>query len=126
MKKEEVDEHVDALIAGQDDLSEEFKSKAATIFESAVNSKVKEIAESMEVEVKETYEQDIAKAKEELTEKVDSYLSYIVEEWLKEVLKVKSLKTLSQVLKNFSLSITLMFQMKDTMCLKTKQLKLNL
>jgi hypothetical protein len=60
MKKEEVDEHVDALIAGQDDLSEEFKTKAATIFESAVNSKVKEIAESMEVEVKETYEQDIA------------------------------------------------------------------
>ena len=84
MKKEEVDEHVDALIAGQDDLSEEFKTKAATIFESAVNSKVKEIAESMEVEVKETYEQDIAKAKEELTEKVDSYLSYVVEEWMKE------------------------------------------
>ena len=84
MKKEEVDEHVDALIAGQDDLSEEFKTKAATIFESAVNSKVKEIAETMEVEVKETYEQDIAKAKEELTEKVDSYLSYVVEEWMKE------------------------------------------
>jgi hypothetical protein len=84
MKKEEVDEHVDALIAGQDDLSEEFKTKAATVFESAVNSKVKEIAESMEVEVKETYEQDIATAKEELTEKVDSYLSYVVEEWMKE------------------------------------------
>jgi hypothetical protein len=84
MKKEETDEHVNALIAGQDDLSEEFKTKAATVFESAVNSKVKEIAESMEVEVKETYEQDIATAKEELTEKVDSYLSYVVEEWMKE------------------------------------------
>ena len=84
MKKEEVDEHMNALVAGQDDLSEEFKTKAATVFESAVNSKVKEIAEQMEADVQTNYEQDIAKAKEELTEKVDSYLSYVVEEWMKE------------------------------------------
>jgi|TARA_R110002153_G_scaffold62898_3_gene169001 hypothetical protein len=84
MNKEETQEHVNALIAGQDDLSEEFKEKAATVFESAVNSKVKEIAETMEVDVKETYEQDVAKHKEELTEKVDSYLAYVVEEWMKE------------------------------------------
>ena len=84
MKKEEVDEHMEAIVAGQDDLSEEFKSKAATVFESAVNSKVKEIAEQMEADVQTNYEQDIAKAKEELTEKVDSYLSYVVEEWMKE------------------------------------------
>jgi hypothetical protein len=84
MKKEEVDEHMQAIVAGQDDLSEEFKNKAATVFETAVNSKVKEIAESMEADVKENYEQDIAKHKEELTEKVDSYLSYVVEEWMKE------------------------------------------
>ena len=84
MKKEEVDEHMDALTAGSDDLSEEFKTKAATVFESAVNSKVKEIAEEMEADVQTNYEQEIAKAKEELTEKVDSYLSYVVEEWMKE------------------------------------------
>ena len=84
MKKEEVEEHINALVAGQDDLSEEFKTKAATVFESAVNSKVKEIAETMEVEVQNNYEQDIANAKAELTEKVDSYLSYVVEEWMKE------------------------------------------
>ena len=84
MKKEETAEHVNALIAGQDDLSEEFKEKAATVFESAVNSKVKEIAESMEAEITEINEQDVAKHKEELTEKVDSYLSYVVEEWMKE------------------------------------------
>ena len=84
MKKEEVDEHMNALVAGQDDLSEEFKTKAATVFESAVNSKVKEIAETMEADVQTNYEQDIAGAKAELTEKVDSYLSYVVEEWMKE------------------------------------------
>jgi len=84
MKKEEVDEHMDALVAGQDDLSEEFKTKAATVFESAVNSKVKEIAETMDADYNTKLEQESGKAKEELTEKVDSYLSYVVEEWMKE------------------------------------------
>ena len=84
MKKEEVDEHMDALVAGSDDLSEEFKTKAATVFESAVNSKVKEIAETMDADYNNKLEQESAKAKEELTEKVDSYLSYVVEEWMKE------------------------------------------
>ena len=86
MKKEELDvtEHVDALIAGESDLSEEFKNKAATIFESAIKSKVREIEEHLEVEYNNKFEQETAKHKEELTEKVDSYLSYVVEEWMKE------------------------------------------
>ena len=62
-EKEEVDEHMDALVNGQDDLSEEFKTKAATIFETTVNSKVKEIAESMEADIQTNYEQDVAKLK---------------------------------------------------------------
>ncbi len=85
-KKEDIDvsEHVDALVSGENDLSEEFKTKAATIFESAIKAKVKEIAESMEADYNNKLEQESAKAKEELTEKVDSYLSYVVEEWMKE------------------------------------------
>src|SRR5210317_1517159 len=49
-KKEEIDvkEHVDALVAGDDSLSEEFKQKAATVFEDAIKSKVKDIAEEIE------------------------------------------------------------------------------
>jgi len=84
MSKEDTDEHVNALIAGQDDLSEEFKTKAATVFESAVNSKVKEIAGIMEADYTTKLEQNSATAKSELTEKVDNYLSYVVEEWMKE------------------------------------------
>jgi len=88
MKKEEMEldvkEHVDALIAGENDLSEEFKNKAATIFESAVKSKVREIQEHLEADFNNKLEQESAKAKDELTEKVDSYLSYVVEEWMKE------------------------------------------
>jgi hypothetical protein len=85
-KEKEIDvkEHVDALIAGQSDLSEEFKTKAATIFETPIKSKVKEIAEEMEAESKKRFEEETSQAKAELVEKVDSYLSYVVEEWMKE------------------------------------------
>ena len=85
-KKKEIDvkEHVDALIAGEKDLTEEFKNKAATIFEAAIKSKVKEIAEELETDYNNKLEQESAKAKSELTEKVDSYLAYVVEEWMKE------------------------------------------
>ena len=85
-KKKEIDvkEHVDALIAGEKDLTEEFKTKAATIFEAAIKSKVKEIAEEMETDYNNKLEQESSKAKSELTEKVDSYLAYVVEEWMKE------------------------------------------
>ena len=73
-KKKDIDvkEHVDALIAGEKDLTEEFKTKAATIFEAAIKSKVKEIAEEMEADYNTKLEQESAKAKSELTEKVDS------------------------------------------------------
>ena len=85
-KKKEIDvkEHVDALVAGEKDLTDEFKTKAATIFEAAIKSKVKEIEDEMETDYTNKFEQESAKAKAELTEKVDSYLSYVVEEWMKE------------------------------------------
>ena len=71
----DVKEHVDALVAGENDLSEEFKQKASTIFEAAIKSKCTEIAESMEADYQDKLTQESAKAKAELTEKVDSYLS---------------------------------------------------
>ena len=127
MKKEEVDEHMDALTMRQDDLSEEFKTKAATVFETTVNSKVKEIAESMEADIKSNYEQDVVKDKEELTEKVDSYLSYVVEEWMKENeialergIKGEIAEDFITGLKKLLLNTTLMFLMKSTMYLKTE------
>jgi len=85
-KKKEIDvkEHVDALIAGENDLSEEFKAKASTIFEAAITSKVKEIAEDMEKDFASKLEDEISKTKADLTEKVDSYLNYVVEEWMKD------------------------------------------
>ena len=84
LKSIDVSEHVNALVDGEGDLSEEFKSKAATIFEAAVKSKVRSEVERMEDEYKTELEENITTTKDELTEKVDTYLNYVVEEWMKE------------------------------------------
>jgi len=85
-KEKEIDvkEHVNALVAGDDSLSEEFKQKAATVFEAAIKSKVKEIAEEMQADYDKKLTEETSKSKDELVEKVDSYLAYVVEEWMKE------------------------------------------
>ena len=74
---------VDALV-GDSDLSEEFKEKAATIFEAAIKSKVKAETAKLEEEYANKLEESQESFKSELSEKVDSYLNYVVEEWMKE------------------------------------------
>ena len=74
---------VDALI-GDSDLSEEFKQKAATIFEAAIKSKVKAESQRLEGEYEEKLKENTESHKAEMVEKVDSYLNYVVEEWMKE------------------------------------------
>ena len=84
IKEIDVQEHVDALMSGEGDLSEDFKKKAATVFESAVKSKVRDEVTRLQ----ENYENEIVEGiksnKSELTEKVDTYMNYVVEEWMKE------------------------------------------
>ena len=74
---------VDALI-GDSDLSEEFKQKAATIFEAAIKSKVKAEAQRLEGEYETKLKENTESHKADMVEKVDSYLNYVVEEWMKE------------------------------------------
>ena len=83
IKNINVKEDVDALVDGED-LSEEFKEKAATIFEAAVKSKIRSEVERIVEETNESKETDMETFKEEMTEKVDTYLNYVVEEWTKE------------------------------------------
>jgi len=85
MKKEELDlsDDVKALI-GDENLTEEFKAKAATIFESAVKVRIAEAKEEMEAEYAEKLKEETNSSKAELVEKVDSYLNYVVEEWMKQ------------------------------------------
>ena len=86
-KKEEseldIKADVDALV-GDSDLSEEFKQKAATIFEAAIKAKVKEESQRLQGEYETKLAEDTQTHKAELVEKVDSYLNYVVEEWMQE------------------------------------------
>jgi hypothetical protein len=78
-----VKEDVDALVEGED-LSEDFKAKASTIFEAAVKSKTREeIARLYQATVDE-FDAKLEEAKDEMTDKIDTYLNYVVEEWTKE------------------------------------------
>jgi hypothetical protein len=79
-----VQDDIDALTKGEDGLSDDFKAKATTIFEAAVHAKVvDEINTRMEQQAKEQ-EAGSQEFQKELTEKVDGYLTYVVEEWMKE------------------------------------------
>ena len=84
IKDIDVKEDVRALMSADDSLSEDFKIKAATIFEAAVKSKVRSEIERIHEEVHTEKEGEIDSFKDELAEKVDTYLNYVVEEWTKE------------------------------------------
>ena len=84
IKEVDVSEHVEALVNGEGDLSEEFKRKAATVFEAAVKSKVRTEIERLEDEYESKLSENVESATEEMVEKVDTYLNYVTEEWMKE------------------------------------------
>jgi hypothetical protein len=79
----DVSEDVSALTEGEE-LSEEFKDKAATIFEAAVKSKIRSEVARIEMEKTQEVAEEINTIRDELTEKVDAYMNYVVEEWMKE------------------------------------------
>ena len=87
VKKEsyEIDmtDDIEALVSDED-LSEEFKIKAKTIFEASVSAKVKELSAEKEAQLEEEQNQKIEEIKDDLSEKVDSYLNYVSESWVKE------------------------------------------
>ena len=78
-----VEEDMTALFSGEE-LSEEFQDKARTIFEAAINSRVATIAEDLKKENEEKIGEEIESVKSKLVERVDSYLEYVADEWLKE------------------------------------------
>ena len=84
LKSIDVSEHVEALMSGEGDLSEEFKRKAATVFEAAVKSKVRDEVSRLEDDYRKDLDENINATRDELTEKVDNYLNYVCEEWTKD------------------------------------------
>ena len=80
----DLSDDVKALVSTDADLSEEFKEKAATIFETAVKTRIQEQVKVLEAQYDEKLSKETDTVKEAMVEKVDSYLNYVVEEWMKE------------------------------------------
>jgi len=79
----DMSDDIDALVGGED-LSEEFKNKAKTVFEAAVSAKVRDIKEELESQKRDEVVEASNEIKEELVNKVDSFLGYVAEEWVKD------------------------------------------
>ena len=78
-----IEEDVDALLSGED-LSEEFREKAKTIFEASINAKITDIENQLNEEYEKALNEQVEEIKLELTERTDAYLEYVADEWLKE------------------------------------------
>jgi len=81
--EEEIEEDVSALLSGEE-LSEDFKVKAKTVFEAALNARTKQIEEAVVLHYEQQLIEEIDAIKEELTERLDSYLEYVADEWVQE------------------------------------------
>ena len=79
----DVEEDVNALLGGEE-LSEEFREKAKTIFEAALKSKISDLKEQLEAQYSVALDEEVEEMKVELQERVDSYLEYVADEWLQE------------------------------------------
>jgi hypothetical protein len=84
MNKEEVDftADIDSIFADDQTISEDFKSKVSTIFEARVNDRIQALEEETEARYAGMLEEAVESVKEDLTEKVNDYLSYVVEQWI--------------------------------------------
>ncbi len=78
-----IEEDVNALLSGED-LSEEFKEKAKTIFEASINAKITDIENQLNEEYAKKLDEEVQEIKVELTERTDAYLEYVADEWMKE------------------------------------------
>jgi hypothetical protein len=81
--EEEIEEDVNALLSGEE-LSEDFKVKAKTVFEAALNARTEQIEEAIAYQYEQKLAKEVEVIREELTDRLDAYLEYVSEEWLQE------------------------------------------
>ena len=105
----DMSDDIEALVGGED-LSEEFKTKAKTVFEAAISAKVRDIKEELESQKRDEIVEASNEIKEELTNKVDSFLGYVAEEWVKdnELAIERGLK--SELTENFISGLKALFE----------------
>jgi hypothetical protein len=101
---------VKALTDGDDDFSDEFKQKAATIFEAAVKAKIRTELELMTEAFQNEYDSAIEEAKDGMTDKVDGYLNYVVEEWMKNNEMAVQHKMKTEIAESFIRGLKTLFE----------------
>lgn len=84
LKKEEFSADIDSIFADDATISEDFKTKVSTIFEARVNDRIQTLEEETEARYAGMLEEAVEAVKVDLTEKVNDYLSYVVEQWIAE------------------------------------------
>ena len=78
------EDDLNALVSEEATLSDEFKGKAATIFEAAIKSKLSAEVDRLEEKYNEELAEEVASTKADMVEKIDSYLNYVVEQWIED------------------------------------------
>lgn len=107
--KEQMDQDVGALLSGEQ-LSEEFKEKAVTIFEAAVIARSQSIVEEIEEVLYEEFEVAVESVKEDLAKKLDDYINYMAEEWFKENQLAVEKGLRSEIVEDFIRSLKTVFE----------------
>jgi hypothetical protein len=105
----DVAEDVRAMFSGDEDLSEEFTSKATTIFEVAVVSKVNEILESVTIDLEAELEVEKEEIVESMTQRLDDYMEYVVENWMKENQLAVEQGIRAEIVENFMVGLRNLF-----------------
>ena len=101
---------LNALVNEEATLSDEFKAKAETIFEAAIKSKLSEEIDRLEEKYNEELDAEITSTKEDLVEKVDSYLNYVVENWMEENKLAVQTGLRTEIAENFMNSLKGLFE----------------
>ena len=83
-ESKEIQAALDTLIENDSNLSEDFKTQASTLFEAAIAKKVSEVKEDLEIQYQEDLQEELNSVRDVLVEKIDNYLSYVVESWIEE------------------------------------------
>ena len=110
VSKEDIDVSEDMkAMFGSEDLSEDFRDKATTIFESAVLSKVNEVLESATIDMNAEIEMERATARADMESKLDDYLDYVVNEWVKENELAIEKGIRSEIVENFMVGLRNLF-----------------
>ena len=109
VKKKAVKEALDVLMSNESDLSEGFKTEASTLFEAALAEKTVELQERLEVNYNQHLNEEVETIRESVIEKMDSYLSYVVESWVEENTEQVETTLRSDIAENFMTSLKDLF-----------------